>query len=69
MAKGAYSFMAYPESSDIKEICEAIQHRGGEWSYILHDKDVWLEDNPTRYNMKMRLFRITLLFIAVWIIF
>lgn len=46
MAKGAYSFLAYPESCDIKELCEAIQHRGGEWSYILHDKDVWLEDNP-----------------------
>ena len=46
MAKGAYSFIAYPESCDINEVCEAIQHRGGEWSYILHDKDVWLEDNP-----------------------
>lgn len=44
MAKGMYSFVSYPESSDIKKICDAIQGAGGEYAYILHDKDTWDSD-------------------------
>lgn len=38
--KGAYSFIAYPESADISVICEKITGSGGQWCYILHDKDM-----------------------------
>lgn len=44
MAKGAYSFVAYPESADIEKITQKLTEAGAEWSYILHDKDVYLED-------------------------
>ena len=44
MAKGAYSFVAYPESADIDKITTTLTTAGAEWSYILHDKDVYLED-------------------------
>lgn len=39
MAKGMYSFIAYPESADISAICDGITTMGGDWEYILHDKD------------------------------
>lgn len=39
MAKGMYSFIAYPESADIAVICDGITAMGGDWEYILHDKD------------------------------
>lgn len=41
MAKGMYSFLAYPESADISKICDGITEMGGDWQYILHDKDTW----------------------------
>lgn len=44
MAKGAYSFVAYPESSDIDNICSYFQSKGAEWTYILHDRDTYSED-------------------------
>lgn len=46
MAKGAYSFITYPESSDIKEIADWCDYMGYEWSVSpLHDKD--LHDDGT----------------------
>lgn len=41
MAKGAYFFVSYPESSDIQKICDALSGAGAEYAYILHDKDTW----------------------------
>ena len=44
MAKGAYSFVAYPESSNIDVITAKLKQSGAEFTYILHDKDKYLED-------------------------
>lgn len=48
MAKGMYSFLAYPDSSDISEICQKITEMGGDWQYILHDKDTWSEKDQEK---------------------
>lgn len=42
--KGMYSIIAYPESSDIEEICQMILGKGGEYAYILHDQDTFDKD-------------------------
>ena len=44
MAKGMYSFVAYPESNDITHICEVLAGAGAEYAYILHDKDTYDSD-------------------------
>lgn len=40
MSKGAYSFIAYPESANIEEITQVLSSMGAQWCYILHDKDM-----------------------------
>lgn len=53
MAKGMYSFLAYPESADISKICDGITEMGGDWQYILHDKDTWSsKDEAKTLNIK-----------------
>lgn len=52
MAKGAYSVLAYPESSDIQKILDSILASGAEYSYILHDKDTWDEDGEDKQGNK-----------------
>lgn len=52
MAKGAYFFICYPESSDINEICQVLQGAGAEYAYILHDKDTWDEDGEDKQGNK-----------------
>lgn len=44
MAKGMYSFVSYPESSDINNICDVLAGAGAEYAYILHDKDTYDKD-------------------------
>lgn len=45
MAKGMYSFIAYPSSADIDQITRKITEMGGDWEYILHDRDTWTEED------------------------
>ena len=52
MAKGAYFFISYPESSDINRICEVLQGAGAEYAYILHDKDIWDDDGEDKQGNK-----------------
>lgn len=52
MAKGCLSFIAYPDCTDpdkitdIELIADKLRERGAQCAYILHDKDVYLADNP-----------------------
>lgn len=39
MSKGVYSIIAYPESCDIKALCDICVGMGAEYEYILHDRD------------------------------
>lgn len=48
MSKGMYSFVAYPESSDIDKITETLTGAGAEWAWILHDKDTDKDGNPKK---------------------
>lgn len=48
MSKGMYSFVAYPESSDIDKITETLTGSGAEWAWILHDKDNDKDGNPKK---------------------
>lgn len=44
LAKGAYSFLAYPETCDFEELLKSLVMNGAEYSYILHDRDRWDSD-------------------------
>lgn len=48
MAKGGYSFIAYPDSSDITEICSFLSNMGAGWAYILHDRDKKEDGSPAK---------------------
>lgn len=48
MAKGGYSFIAYPDSSDITEVCSFLSNMGAGWAYILHDRDKKEDGSPAK---------------------
>lgn len=51
MAKGAYSIVSYPESSDIDKIIETLVGAGAACKWILHDKfSDWELEQPSQHK-------------------